>query len=133
VSIDLIVRSRENVLLGYRQNEPARDTWFVPGGAVWKDESLDEAFSRIVQAELGLTRVRADSKFRGVYEHFYGENFMSAPAVTTHYVVLAHELHLDASHLALPMSQHSTWKWFSKVDLLGSDAVHDHVKAYFGD
>jgi colanic acid biosynthesis protein WcaH len=35
VSIDLIVRDADGrVLLGLRNNRPARDWWFVPGGIV---------------------------------------------------------------------------------------------------
>jgi len=40
VSIGLIVRVATGVLLGLRENEPAKGEWFVPGGAVLKNERL---------------------------------------------------------------------------------------------
>ena len=44
VSIDLIVRDRDRrVLLGVRVNRPAQGSWFVPGGRIYKYESLDAA------------------------------------------------------------------------------------------
>ena len=46
VSIDLIVRDlEENVLLGLRANEPAKNTYFVPGGVIRKNETIQEAFT----------------------------------------------------------------------------------------
>ena len=48
VSIDLIVfNDKDEVLLGYRKNRPARDSWFVPGGKILKDERIHQAFRRI--------------------------------------------------------------------------------------
>ena len=44
VSIDLIVRNEQGqVLLGKRTNRPAQGFWFVVGGRVLKDESLEHA------------------------------------------------------------------------------------------
>ncbi|HVL76288.1 MAG TPA: NUDIX domain-containing protein, partial [Noviherbaspirillum sp.] len=48
VSIDLVLTNeRGQVLLGYRSNRPAQHCWFVPGGRIRKDESLEEAWGRI--------------------------------------------------------------------------------------
>ncbi|MFZ9336231.1 MAG: biopolymer transporter ExbD [Burkholderiaceae bacterium] len=42
VAIDLVVQDRQRrVLLGWRRNPPARGYWFVPGGRVRKDETLE--------------------------------------------------------------------------------------------
>jgi colanic acid biosynthesis protein WcaH len=54
VSIDLLVENTDGkVLLGYRNNRPAKGYWFVPGGRILKDESMDDAFKRLTLAELG--------------------------------------------------------------------------------
>jgi colanic acid biosynthesis protein WcaH len=54
VSIDLIVRDRqERVLLGRRTHPPARGWWFVPGGRIRKDERLSDATARLLAEELG--------------------------------------------------------------------------------
>ena len=60
ISIDLVVRDpRGCLLLGLRNNRPAKDCWFVPGGRICKDERLDEAFRRIAHEELGLALERS--------------------------------------------------------------------------
>jgi colanic acid biosynthesis protein WcaH len=131
VSIDLIVRDAQGrVLLGLRNNRPARGWWFVPGGVVRKDERLEQAFRRISEAELGTIRERAAARFIGPYEHLYEDNFAGEPDFGTHYVVLAWELGLPADAGALPRQQHRDYRWVS-VDELGLDpAIHPNTRAY---
>jgi len=63
VSIDLVLRDADGrILLGRRNHEPAKDTWFVPGGRIQQGESLDGAFARIAQAELGARLTRAPGR-----------------------------------------------------------------------
>ncbi|MDP9141696.1 MAG: GDP-mannose mannosyl hydrolase [Pseudomonadota bacterium] len=131
VAIDLIVRDAEGrVLVGLRRNEPARDTWFVPGGAVRKNETLDAAFARITAAELGRSSARRDARLLGVYEHFYARNFMLAPGISTHYVVLAHELAPDLP-ATLPQEQHGDYRWMTPFELREHPQVHENTRAYF--
>ncbi len=130
VSIDLVVRNGAGeVLLGKRLNRPAQGFWFVPGGRVCKDETLDAAFLRLTAAELGQTVGRGQARFLGVYEHLYPDNF-SGTDFSTHYVVLAYELQLMA-HADLPREQHSDYCWFSPEALLADELVHENSKAYF--
>lgn len=129
VSIDLIVRNSEGqVLLGKRTNRPAKGYWFVPGGRILKDESFERAFKRLIKVELDLTEV--ESKFKGVYQHFYDDNF-SEDKFTTHYVVLAYEITFNGELSSLPVEQHSGYEWFSETDLLMHEQVHTHSKWYF--
>jgi len=129
ISIDLIVENSEGkVLLGKRVNEPAKGFWFVPGGRVFKDETLDKAFVRTLKEEIGLNLVREKSSFYGLYEHFY-ENNVFDDSFTTHYIVLAHKITTD-TELKLN-NQHESYKWFSKEELLEIDDVHSYTKDYF--
>lgn len=131
VSIDLIVRDGDGrVLLGLRRNAPARGWWFVPGGAIRKNESLDIAFRRISRNELGRELRRGDSALLGIYEHFYAENADDRPGFGTHYVVLAHSLRLEEP-LTPPADQHSVYRWLGPAELLDTVDVHDNTKAYF--
>jgi hypothetical protein len=51
-SLDLIIRdSDDRVLVGLRTNEPAKNYYFVPGGVIRKNESIELAFARILRAE----------------------------------------------------------------------------------
>jgi colanic acid biosynthesis protein WcaH len=133
ISIDLIVRNdQQKILLGKRTNRPAQGFWFVPGGRVLKDESLEAAFKRILTAELGITFNSKNlvSKFQGVYQHFYDDNAIDYN-FTTHYVVLAYELQTDCSLSLLPKDQHDSYKWLSEIELLKDNSVHKHTKWYF--
>ena len=56
VAIDRIIRNgRDEVLLGLRNNEPAKGCYFVSGGIVLKNGRLAEAFTRLVKSETDHT------------------------------------------------------------------------------
>jgi len=131
VSLDLIVRNLQGqVLLGKRINRPAKGYWFVPGGRVLKDESLNAAMSRLIKIELDVDVDVSNINFKGIYQHFYENNF-SEDDFTTHYIVLAYEIFLDEDLLSLPVEQHSEYNWFTENQLLTNKAVHEHTKWYF--
>ncbi|MEZ0602688.1 GDP-mannose mannosyl hydrolase [Paraburkholderia sp. IW21] len=133
VAIDLIVSDADGrVLIGHRRNRPARGTWFVPGGRIHKDETLDAAFSRIAEAELGIaTLARSAARFEGVFEHHYSDNFAAEPDVSTHYIVLAYALPLADTEPVGRLDQHSEYLWLAPAELLAHADVHENTKAYF--
>ena len=131
ISIDLIVENQVGeFLLGQRTQRPAQNFWFVPGGRVQKDETLEQAFARLTEAELGKRFVMADGEFYGVWQHFYDDNF-SGTDFSTHYIVLGFRLRVDASVLQLPTAQHSAYRWLTSESLLARDDVHGNSRAYF--
>ncbi|MGO4891645.1 GDP-mannose mannosyl hydrolase [Flavobacterium sp. W21_SRS_FM6] len=128
ISIDLLVRDTQaNILLGRRANRPARDFWFVPGGRVLKDETIEQAFTRLLKAELGMDKT--SGCFKGIYQHFYEDNFFEEN-FTTHYIVMAFEVIFTADMSVLPLDQHRDYHWFSETELLNNDEVHIHTKWY---
>ena len=138
VAIDLIVQDADGrALLGRRKNEPAKDSWFVPGGRIKKDERLAGAFARIVAEELrgpkrGISADINEATFLGVSEHHYpaGEHVQIDGSV--HYVVLNYRVIASKDDIAeLPDAQHVTWKWFDIQTLLDDGEVHQNVKDYF--
>lgn len=131
VSIDLVVRDMDGrFLVGLRTNPPAQGFWFAPGGRIRKDETLDAAFRRITEAELGRAFERGEAGPAVVHEHFYAEDFTGGPA-GTHYVVLAHELRVDPDVLDLPADQHSGYRWVNAEDGLADSGIHANTRAYF--
>jgi colanic acid biosynthesis protein WcaH len=129
VSIDLLVRDLQgHILLGKRVNRPAQGAWFVPGGRVLKDELIEQAYTRLLKTELDMDKT--SSCFKGVYQHFYEDNF-SEEAFTTHYVVLAYEVIFNGDIALLPVAQHNDYRWFSEMALLAHNDVHIHTKWYF--
>jgi colanic acid biosynthesis protein WcaH len=133
VSIDLVIENHEgNILLGWRNNLPAKGYWFVPGGRILKDESFSEAFCRIINSETGVELKPADSGFLGIYEHMYpDENFSGDPSFGTHYVVLAFRVKLGHTPTQLPKDQHAEYWWASIDEILENPNVHINTKNYF--
>lgn len=131
ISIDLIVENQAGeFLLGQRTQRPAQNFWFVPGGRVQKDETLERAFARLTEAELGTRFTLSDGEFYGVWQHFYDDNF-SGPDFSTHYIVLGFRLRVDAAKLQLPDAQHSAYRWLTPAELLKREDVHENSRAYF--
>jgi len=133
VSIDLVVTDgNRRILVGRRRNRPAQDTWFVPGGRIAKDESLDTAFRRIVHNELGVASAeRSSARLYGVFEHRYDDNFAGAPGFGTHYIVLAYAMSLSGTVPIGRFDQHSGYQWLLADELLAREDVHENTKAYF--
>lgn len=135
VSIDFIVRCKETneVLLGKRNNNPAKDFYFTLGGRILKDETILIAQKRIFENEFGFELDRKLT-FVGVFEHFYDNSFFEN-FETTHYVNLAYEVLISLSEIkefeVLPKVQHDMYKWFYLDELLSSQKVHKYVKNYF--
>ncbi|MDT4795527.1 GDP-mannose mannosyl hydrolase [compost metagenome] len=134
VSIDLVVQNAHGeVLLGQRLNRPAQGFWFVPGGRILKNESLDAAFRRLTLSELGQAFERHEARLLDVYEHFYPDSVFgdTAAGPDTHYVVLGYRLVLpEAESLAPPPGQHDRYRWWPRDEMLASPEVHANSRAY---
>jgi colanic acid biosynthesis protein WcaH len=132
VSIDIVLRDSQGyALLGLRVNEPAKGKYFVPGGVIRKNETIRDAFARILKVEIGIRSSLDDATFLGVFEHFYETNRSGNPEYGTHYVVLTYEIILPERPFIEIDSQHSHVRWMSKADILSAENVHPHTKAYF--
>ncbi len=131
VSIDLVVLHNSKALLGKRCNEPAKGYWFVPGGRIRKNESINKAFYRLTGNELDMQIPVSDAEFLGVYEHFYATNFSESGDFGTHYVVLAYTIRLASPLTELPTQQHSDYRWFEIDKIKEEVRIHQHTKAYF--
>ncbi len=132
VSIDIIIKDpQDSVLVGLRVNDPAKDHYFVPGGVIRKNETIDVAFTRILEAETGCCASLSEANFLGVFEHIYETNRFGDPEYGTHYVVLAYELKLGHRPSVAPDSQHNEFRWMSEAEVLSGTKVHHNTKAYF--
>lgn len=131
VSIDLVVTNPNGeVLVGLRENEPARGFWFVPGGRIYKDEHLADAFARLTRDELGQALPFEQAKRLGVYEHLYDTNFAGEPGVTTHYVVLAHQVPVPAGFSPVADGQHREFRFLPPDRLRDDPQVHPNTQVY---
>ena len=129
ISIDLLVKKDNKILLGQRINKPAQGYLFSIGGRVYKNETIDNAMIRIAKIELNIES-KSTPRFVGVFEHFYDDSVYED--VSTHYVNLAYEIEIEET-LSLPSEQHNEYQWLTIDELLESKQVHKHVKDYFKD
>ena len=127
ISIDLIVKKDNKIILGKRINKPAQGYLFSIGGRVYKNETINSAMMRIAKTELNIG-LKLIPKFIGVFEHFYDDSIYQE--LSTHYVNLAYEIEIEEAS-NLPTEQHNEYQWLTIDELLKSKQVHKYVKDYF--
>lgn len=127
ISIDILVKRDNAILLGKRVNNPAQGYLFSVGGRVHKNEKINSAIIRIAKNELNID-LKSMPRFIGVFEHFYDDSIYQD--VSTHYVNLAYETEIK-EELNLPTEQHNEYQWLTIAELLKSEQVHRYVKNYF--
>lgn len=134
VAMDLVVvRGGTEILLGLRNNRPAQGFWFVPGGRIRKNETMQAALARVAHDELGLQLAQLPQPpvHMGAFEHFYTDCFAGDVGVSTHYVVMGNLVHLPAgAELAVADTQHSALRWWPLAEAHASDVVHRFTKDY---
>jgi len=127
ISIDLLVKKDNKILLGKRINKPAQGYLFSIGGRVYKNETINSAMMRIANNELNIS-IKLTPSFIGVFEHFYDDSIYQD--ISTHYINLAYEIEIEET-LNLPIKQHNEYQWLTIDELLKSKQVHKYVKDYF--
>jgi len=127
VSIDILLKKDNKVLLGRRVNKPAQGCFFSIGGRINKNETINNTMTRVALYELNIN-LKYTPEFIGVFEHFYDNSMYEN--VSTHYVNLAYEYEVEEV-LNLPIEQHNEYQWFTVSKLLKSKQVHKYVKDYF--
>jgi colanic acid biosynthesis protein WcaH len=55
LNVDLIIKTDAGILMALRSIEPYLDHWHLPGGTVYKTETIEQAALRVAQTETGLT------------------------------------------------------------------------------
>ncbi len=55
LTVEIIIRATQGVVLTKRNIEPCKGQWHIPGGTVRFGESLPEAVQRVALDELGVT------------------------------------------------------------------------------
>jgi colanic acid biosynthesis protein WcaH len=127
ISIDILIKKGNKILLGKRINKPAKGYFFSIGGRINKNETIDNAMARVALNEINI-ELKSIPKFIGVFEHCYDDSIYKD--VSTHYVNLAYEYEVEETP-DLPTEQHSEYRWFAVDELLNSDQVHKYTKDYF--
>ena len=111
-SVDILVVHEGRLLLALRNNEPAKNLWFTPGGRVRIGETLEQAARRILTEETGLTPLSLEKK--GVMSHIWPQ---------VHYVSTF--FRADVAHAQVRLNQeHRDIKLISEI----SEDLHPYLK-----
>lgn len=131
VSIDFIIKYNDMFLLGKRNNEPAKNYYFVPGGRIFKNEKLEEACKRLSKKELGIIINFNQLEFLTNTQHIYNNNVFDNN-FNTHYVCLAYiyQLKEEEYNKICFDDQHSELLWLSKHEILNNKKVHINTINY---
>ena len=130
IAIDLIIKNKKSeILMGIRSNNPAKDFFFVPGGRIFKNEKVANAFERISLIELGKSLKINDAKFLNYYEHFYQNSLWNSKDISTHYLVLAFEYNSTINDKFNLNKQHKSFKWVSKKNKNDLN-IHEYALNY---
>ena len=127
VSVDLVIEHDGGVLLGKRENDPAKGEWFVPGGTVRKNESRTDAVHRVATEELGESVVIDDCL--GTYEHLYDTADVDG-VDSKHYLATGYRCHYESADPELVGDdQHSDFRVFRPP----FEDLHPYVTQYLDD
>lgn len=130
-AIDIIIKYKEKILVARRNNPPARNYYFVPGGRVFKDEPIKAALKRILLSEIGFSKTEVDFKLVGIFDHIYPDNVFAEMEFGTHYIVTAVLIDLTDTFTPTLDDQHEKFEWLSIKEIPSRNDVHTFVKNYF--
>jgi len=130
VSIDLCLVCDGQLLLGKRNNQPVKGEWFTPGGRIYKNETWQDALLRIVEVELGLSRIAVeDFALMGMWDHFYNNSALDQKT-STHYVNLPHYAEFKSKPQITLDDQHAEFKWFDLAKVSNDEKFHPYMRNY---
>jgi len=102
--VDLLVTHKDSLLLMLRNNEPAKDLWFTPGGRIYRNEKLIDTVKRVLPEETGLQPTKITQV--SAMSHIWPE----AHTVTTYFRV-----EVDSDQVKLD-EQHRDYKWIDQIE-----------------
>ena len=107
--IDLVLKNHlKQFLLVKRNNEPLAGKWWVSGGRVFIEETVQEAVYRIAYEEVGLHL--KNISFIGYYDNTFNENVFE-DKVKYKTVSLVFESKIDKMDIVIIDDQSSAYKW----------------------
>ena len=129
ISIDFCIVHKDKILLGKRNNPPAKNFYFTPGGRIYKNEPWQVAMQRIAKTELGLCIKVNDFQLMGMWDHFYTDSIIDEN-ISTHYVNTPYYFELSTLPDFSIDSQHSELSWFELSSCQSNDMIHPYTQNY---
>lgn len=123
--VDVVVQHEGQVLVGKRENEPAKGEWFWPGSRLYKGEALEAAASRVAEEEFGLS-VTVEEQL-GANAHFWDTSEQSGEVARHTVVVVYLATPSDDDPTPVLDGQHAAFRWLDGPD----PGLHEYVERYF--
>lgn len=109
VCVEVVVQHGGAVLVGERENEPAKGEWFWPGSRLYKGEGLEAAANRVAEEEFDLD-VSVEEQL-GAFAHRW-DTSEQATDVARHTVNVVYLVTPIADEPAPTLDdQHSGYRW----------------------
>jgi len=134
LSVDLICINNGKILMGKRNNEPAKNFLFTPGSRVYKYEKQNDVIIRIGKNEMGIDLNNKHTTLLGPYDHIYNNNFID-DSFGTHYLTNAYIINLNDEDCKNIVSddQHDKLEWYDLHESMHNEKVHPYVKWFIRD
>ncbi len=121
--VDVVICHCNKILLVYRNNEPAKNEWWFPGGRVYKNEKLEEAGIRKAYEEVGI-KVQI-VKMIGVYETMFNKGPFDDLESGVHTVNIYFLVKPTSENFKIKIDDTSSdYRWIDKIE----ENLHPHVK-----
>ncbi len=125
--VDIVLKHRNEFLMIKRTNPPMQGQWWLPGGRIFKGETMEQAAYRKLKEETNIETARIAKKL-GPYETIFPDGpFGIKTGVHSINVVFLMETD-DVSKLKHDKN-HSDQRWFSEVD----KDWHPYIKQVLAD
>lgn len=121
LSIELIIRSENGVLLTLRDIDPFKGYWHLPGGTILYSETIAKAANRIAKEELGV-KIKL-IKLVGAREWMPSKNYH------THDIALHYEAEIEG--VIILNEQASKFSYFKSLPENTIPVYRDWLKDYF--
>jgi len=119
---DILVTYKNNFLLGKRVQQPCRGKWCLPGGRIFKNETLQVAAKRKLREEFGINAKLSDLKFLTTQGTMFNDSALGGPVHTINTIF---QLQLKSEpKVKLDTRSHSEIKWFSEIN----KNLHPYIK-----
>ena len=120
--VDVVLIHRGKVLLVCRNENPAKNQWWLPGGRLLKGETFVEAAKRKAKQELGLD-VEVDRKI-GSYEVMFNEAPFPEIKSGIHEVAVCFVVRTSGD-VSISLDETSgKYRWVDRID----EGLHGYVK-----
>ncbi len=123
--VDIVIEHGGKFLLCRRKNKPMKDAWWLIGGRVYKNETLERAALRKAREEAGIKGAKIE-KFLGTESTFFKN---SAFGPSTHTINSVFLVKTRAVPVLIPDDQSSDFRWFSKIETKWHPYVRNMLRA----